>query len=403
MSGFWASSRLREVLLGLLLVGLAIQPASARVHLKGRVLDDSGRIVSRIRISDDGVHLTRAGRDGNVDVEVVSDSLGHGAIVIDEGSGVVRFLSNAEVSPGERIDGDVVTIGGRIRVAGEVTGSTVSIFGSTEILPGAVVGGDAVAVMGGVRSSGQVSGTTVSVLGSTILRDHGTVGGDAVAVGGEVSEADSTRVAGQCVSLKFLPLMLGTPVLPAVLSFIALGWVLAMFFGWVFGALFPERLSRIAITSSRRTFLSIVMAVASLFLMPLMSLLLIFTLVGAPIGIMLWILFPAAAYAGQLSATYVLGCKILRRRLGDGKPFAPLAVGSLVLALFFAASAVLWTFPGMPSAVAFFLFLVGLLLITGLSTIGTGALMLSRFGATPRQAEVPPPMTPSAGASSATA
>ncbi|MCC6649940.1 MAG: hypothetical protein IT348_02185 [Candidatus Eisenbacteria bacterium] len=382
MSAFWASSVARRVLPALLLVTFAV-PALAKVTIKSAA--DSGRAVSRITISGDGVEVVDDSRQGTrVRIAADIDSLGVGSILVDEGSGIVRFLSDAEVKAGERVDGDVVTIAGNIKVAGEVTGAVVSVFGGVTLAPGAIVGGDAVAVLGSVRSAGQVTGSTVAVLGSARLDDGGTVGGDAVSVGGAVEESDSTRIAGQSVSLQFLPLTLGMPILPTVIGFIVLGWLLTLLFGWVFASLFPERLKRIAVTSSRRTFLSIVVAVLALLAWPVVSLLLIFTLIGAPIGVMLWILFPVASYAGQLAATYVLGCKLLRRRLGEGGALAPIMAGSTLLALFFVAGALLWTLPGLPTAVALFLFLVALLMKVGLTTIGVGALLLSRLGVLPR-------------------
>ena len=68
-----------------------------------------------------------------------------------------------------------------------------------------------------------------------------------------------------------LPLTLGLPGLPVVLGLVFLGWVITVFFGWLFGVLFPERLASVAVTSSRHTFLSIVLAVLSLFLWPVIA------------------------------------------------------------------------------------------------------------------------------------
>ena len=61
------------------------------------------------------------------------------------------------------------------------------------------------------------------------------------------------RIAGQSVSLRFLPLTLGMPILPTVIGFIVLGWLLTLLCGWIFASLFPERLARVAVTSSRRS------------------------------------------------------------------------------------------------------------------------------------------------------
>ena len=128
--------------------------------------DDSGRVVERVRISSSGVQITTRGGKG---VSVVTDTLGHGPIVVDEGTGLVRFLSDAVVRRGEHVDGDVVAIFGNVHVVGQITGAAVAVFGSVTIDTCGSVGGDAVAVIGGQHSRGQVSGSEVAVLGSVEL------------------------------------------------------------------------------------------------------------------------------------------------------------------------------------------------------------------------------------------
>ena len=61
-------------------------------------------------------------------------------------------------------------------------------------------------------------------------------------------------------------------------------------------------------------------------------------------------IFAGTVYAGQIAATYVLGCKLLRRRLGAGSALAPVVAGSLLIALFFVAAAVCFTFGGLGGA-----------------------------------------------------
>src|SRR5262249_36553302 len=135
--------------------------------------------------------------------------------------------SDAEVGPDERVDGDVVAVFGSVRVEGEVEGAAVAVFGSLD------------------------------------LRRNSLVHGDAVAVGGALKQGDGARVEGQSVQVGFLPLTLGLPGLPVVLITIALAWLVSLFFGWVAAALFPARLARVAVTSSRRTAASLLLGIAS--------------------------------------------------------------------------------------------------------------------------------------------
>ncbi|MBI5169841.1 MAG: polymer-forming cytoskeletal protein [Candidatus Eisenbacteria bacterium] len=381
-------------------------PASARVTIRTVSNGDSSGVVSRVTVDASGVQVTTDTSDPHsTRITTDPDSFGAGALIIEDGTGVVRFLSNAEVKAGDRVDGDVVAIGGNCRIAGSVTGSVVAVLGSVSIERGAHVEGEAVSVLGSFRSAGEVAGNAVAVLGSSKLEEGAKVGGDAVSVGGAVSEADSTQIGGQSVSLEFLPLTLGMPMLPTVIAFIFTGWLLSVLFGWVFATLFPDRLARIAVTSSRRTVLSVVVAVLAWFGWPILSLLLIFTLIGAPIGIMMWFVGPVASYAGQLAGTYVLGCKLLRRRLGEGPALGPIIAGTTFIALFFLGGALLWMKPGLPTAIAIFLFLTGILLQLALSTIGSGAILLSRLGALPKDlgGDSGPAAEPAAPADAATA
>jgi hypothetical protein len=238
-------------------------------------------------------------------------------------------------------------------------------------------------VIGGQNSAGTVTGAEVTVLGSTQLLPGASVGGDAVAVGGHVVESAGTHVGGQIVSLSLLPVSLGFPTLIAVLVAILLGWLVNLFFGWLFVLLFPERLVRVAVTSSRRTFLSIVAGLLSgLLWIPVVALLCV-TCLGAPVGVVLLVAYPLAMYAGQLGATHVLGSKLLRRGLDARPTLAPIAVGSLLIAAFQVACALSFISGGLGKVLALFFFLVAQLVLAGLGTIGGGAVLLSRLGSVP--------------------
>lgn len=77
----------------------------------------------------------------------------------------VQFGGNVEVARGEVVNGDVVSIGGSVKVDGEVRGDSVSIGGTLELGPDAVVDGDAVVVGGALRRDpgAQVGGEVTEV------------------------------------------------------------------------------------------------------------------------------------------------------------------------------------------------------------------------------------------------
>jgi hypothetical protein len=78
--------------------------------------------------------------------------------------------------------------------------------------------------------------------------------------------------------------------------------------------------------------------------------------------------------------------------VGEGPFLPPVVAGSLFVALFFTVGAVLAAPPGVVRTIALFFSLLGASLVFGLTTIGSGAALLSRFGS--RAAEPEGPATP---------
>lgn len=324
------------------LAALVLLSSLAQARTAASPGDDSGRAVSRVRISSSGTAVDADAGDGLAE----EDSLGAGEYG-DSGSGMVRLFSDARVGPDEHLDGDVVAVFGSAHIAGHVTGTVVAVFGSVDFEPGA------------------------------------SIGGDAVAVGGSVEDEEGVRVNGQTVSVGLAPLTFGLPGLPVMLGLLALGWLVTLFFAWIFAMLFPERLARVAVTSSRRTLLSLLLGLLAFLCMPVISILLIVTVIGLPIGIMLPFAYVALTYAGQIAGSYVLGSKLIRRPLGAPGPMPAIVAGNLLVGGFFVIGVVLWGSPGVMRTIAVFFHLVGLLVITGLSFIGSGAFLLSRLGTRP--------------------
>jgi len=337
-------------------LALGLVPPEAQARSRITVKTDDGR-QREVRIDSHGIIVSAPDSSDDSSSITIRGDFDAGPIVVrSDGSGIVRLFADAEVRPGERVTGDVVAVFGSVRVEGEVTGSVVAVLGSVDLRPGAFVRGDAVAVGGGLR------------------------------------EDEGARVTGQTVQVGFLPLTLGLPGLPVVLSCIVFAWLISLFFGWLMGVLFPGRLARVAVTSSRRTAASFALGLVSGPLMLVTMLLLTVTVVGIPIAVFLPLAHLAVTYLGQIAATYVLGCKLTRRRLGEGGITAPLAAGSLLVASILGFGAILWATPGVVRTAALFFVMVGGLLLIGLSFIGTGAFLLSRGGSRPRDIGVGSPV-----------
>jgi len=348
MWGCWASRRTAVALL-LVLPSLIAAPAEAQRERETTVKKPDVTVTRKVERSRPTITISSSNDSDSTSITLRGDfEAGPISVRNGDGTGIVRLFSDAEVGAGEKVTGDVVAVFGSLRVEGEVTGSAVAVFGTVDLGPSSLVRGDAVAVGGGLR------------------------------------EAPGARVTGQTVQVGFLPLTLGLPGLPVVLATIAFAWLISLFFGWLGAVLFPGRVARVAITSSRRTTASLALGIVSGPLMLVTMLLLMVTVVGIPIAIFLPVVYIAVVYMGQIAATYVLGCKLTRRRLGEGAIAPPLVAGSLLVASIFGFGAILWETPGVVRTAALFFLLVGCLLLVGLACIGTGAFLLSRAGSRPR-------------------
>jgi len=349
MSDFSVSRAARQPLLALALLVLAVTwavPAPAASH-------DTSRFVRRIKVDDHGIVVDeKVRRDTLRFSSDGGDDHDHGVTIeVDShgGDDIVRVFDDATVHADDHVSGSVVTVFGSVDVEGKVEGDVVAVFGSARIHDGA------------------------------------EVQGEVVAVGGTLEQSPDAIVRGESVSVGFLPANWGVPRLPVMIGMIVTGWLASIAFGWLLVLLSPTRFLRVAATSSRRTAASLLVGLVAIPGSFLAMMLLLVTVIGIPFALVLPPAMVVLAYAGQLAATYVLGCKLTGRRLGGGRDLMlPLVAGTLLVAFCFGAAALLFVMPGVARPAAVFFGLLGGLLLFCLNTIGTGAVLLSRFGASPR-------------------
>ncbi len=344
MSGYSVSSLAARAAGVLFLLVLVASVAAAKVHVRGNLTDDSGHVVGRVHVSQNGVMVTRSSSSDSM-FSIAGPDSADGFSIDEGGTGMVRLFSDARVHAGDHIMGDVVAVFGSVDVEGEVTGSAVAVFGSLHLGPEA------------------------------------KISEDAVAVGGELDASEGSVVRGESVSVGFMPLLsLGLPAVPVVLCTVALGWLISVFFGWVLSTLFPARMARAATTASRRTALSLALGLLWGLFTPVIIVLLAVIVVGLP----LIFLVPLLGYAGYLTAAYLLGCKLTGSAPGQpGRALFASAAGHLFVAVFFVVAAVLWGSPGGVRTMGVFFLFSGLSMMLALSALGTGAVLLSRLGLRP--------------------
>jgi hypothetical protein len=382
MSASWASERPARVLTAGVLAAACLLSIAAPSPVVAAPRD-SVRSVAGVRISDEGIRIRgESGVRGDTGARtrpVQAD--------VTVGGDRIRIRGNVVDASGN--GHDVHIVGPMVKVNGE-NADMVRVFSDAEVAADERVEGDVVAVFGSVHVSGQVSGNAIAVFGSVRLDPGAVVDGDAVAVGGVLDQQPGAVVSGQSVSVEpgirrmLLPGMFlgGAGVLTIVLFLL----VLPMLFGTLYLLIAPTRMMRVAVTAADRPFVSLLLGMVSGPLTVVLMGVLFITLVGIPLAILTPLFYAVLTHAGLVAATCVIGSRLMRRQLGQGGTVAPYFTGSLfVIALMFLGLAGL-LLPGVFKPLGFFLVLLAVLFGAGLSMIGTGAALLSRFGSTPRGA-----------------
>ena len=299
-------------------------------------------------------------------------------------------IASGDISIGGVVVGDVIAIThGRIDVTGTVQGSVRAL--SRELHVSGTVEGDVAVASGTVNVAGDVGGDVLLVAGSAtttgaIGRDllgrflvgdlDGFVGGDVdvsvrslrvgpgAEVGGDLlyrADSDAAISGGASVAGQFKRLpsratfivrvwLIGVTIL-SFLAFIVTGMTLFVVFRSTMA-----RATGLVRTETWRTVWVGFMAVIGL---PLISILFFFTVVGAPVGVLVMILWLLGLVFAPVPAVAAGGDLVLR---GRGGIFGAFIVGAVAWRLG------IWLIP-----------LIGVLLYTATLMAGTGGIVLAAW------------------------
>ncbi len=308
----------------------------------------------------------------------------------------VRFGESIHVRRDERIDGDVVSIGGTVTVEGEVTGDAVAVGGRIEIADRARVDGDVVSVGGGVSigDSAEVFGDAVSVWGAMDIAPTATITGENVQVGGGgFSPAISLPFSRARSNFGHdLWNLMGRVV-----------WVLLLVgMGVLAFSAFPARMRRLSRTVETRGFIAFLAGFAGFILWLPAFILLCVTIIGIPVAILLIFLTPLMMLLGYLAVAETAGRHILRGRIASAPSLAmTIATGVLALEGILLIARLLNLVGSVFDLLGFILGVVGWSIITIVVTMGFGGFLMTRFRAEKEpflDAGAPPPPPPAAPA-----
>jgi len=236
--------------------------------------------------------------------------------VSDTGSVLVSIDRAVDIPAGEHLD-TLVVVGGDARIAGDVT--TIVVARGTATLTGAT------------------ARTLVVVNGSADLQAGTTVSGDVRTLNGTVTQAPGSTVAGSVRTLDADLAAIGLFLIPAFfLLFLGMG--LAVVAVALLVAAFAARQVRsVESLIARQPGHVLVAGIAGTIVLPLVAVLLIVSVLGAPIGFgMLFILLPAIAFLAWIVAAIWVGDWIVARTRGHvepDRPYLAAVVGVIVLAV----------------------------------------------------------------------
>jgi len=263
---------------------------------------------------------------------------------------IVSIGHDSTVAAGEHVS-SVVSVLGSSTSAGTVDQAVVSVLGNTRVT--GPVGRAAVAVLGNTYVDSRVGESVVAVLGDVELGPHADVQGDVVAVGGVLRRDPAALVHGHVHSVMVLDrlggfewlhswvrhcLLLGRPL--AFAPDLGWAWTLALGFLVLYlliALLAPGGVNRCVRSMEMHPGQVLLAALFSFALAPVLFLLLLITVIGAPLIPLLGCALFAMGIFGKAVALAWVGRRVLPARAAAAEPPPVLAVlvGGLIALLLY--------------------------------------------------------------------
>jgi len=287
-----STNRFTRLFAFLALFGFMVAPAAAQQTLTG----------SNVVVNGSDGPVTATGGTVTVDGPV------NGSLTVFSGN----LIINAPVN------GDVTAFSGNIQLRDEVTGSVESSSGTFHMAENAVIGGNLDASGGDVTIDGNVEQDATIAAERLVIGSTGVIAGDLQhatqsfqnqgEVQGNITELEQDR------NLEILKIAA------------SIGGLIGTFLiGLILVTLLPGFSSRTAERFSDNTLGSFLRGLLAVILIPVLMLLLAFTIIGIPLAIIGVIIYILALWGAGILGAYSLGVLLLR----DNRRWMNLAVGVL--------------------------------------------------------------------------
>lgn len=265
--------------------------------------------------------------------------------------GVILRLSEDSILNADETAESVIAIGGSVRSAGLVRDMVVAIFGDADV--SGDVRQDVVVLFGDLHANSTIGGDVVTLFGDVELGPQARVNGELVVLSGHLKR-DPAAVVHRGIQQVSLPADFGQfewlrpwvkhcLLLARPLAFEpGLGWAWTLAFGFltlyvVLALMFSSSIDKCVQTIETRPGRTVVASLLTLLLMPILTVLLAVTVVGAVLVPFVWI---GAFVAGLFGKAVILAAfgRRLTRYMGSGpladSAFAVLVGGIIMLGIY---------------------------------------------------------------------
>jgi hypothetical protein len=248
-------------------------------------------------------------------------SLGAPAVLAAEplhtaGSALISVNGSVDVPAGDHLD-SLVVVGGDASISGDVR--TIVVVGGTATLAGAT------------------AETLVVVNGSADLQAGTTIQGDVRTLGGSVTQEPGSTVVGSTRTLDADVAALGLLLIPAfILFFLGIG-LAAVIAALLVAALGARQVRGAGALIRREPGPVLVAGIVGTVALPLLGILMIVSVLGAPVGLaLLFIVLPALAFLAWIVAAIWVGDWLVARLRGEperDRPYLAAVLGVITLAI----------------------------------------------------------------------
>lgn len=264
------------------------------------------------------------------------------------------------------INGDLIVASGNVKIAGYVNGSVIATCGVLEVT--GRVANDIVAMGGTIEINNSVLDNALLAGGTVILKEYGSIGKDlhvgagiiniAGLVGGNASlnsehlivqpsakiqgnleyTSEKTAIIPEGVvegtTKHILPISKEEGFYQLGISLKVIGFFAIVLIGILLTKLAPKQMMQIADTMRKSFWKCIGIGVVCLIVIPIVSLILMITIIGLPLGLIILALYIIAIYLTKIFVGLLLGQTILEKiKKPSTYLILPLVIGISLLTL----------------------------------------------------------------------